>query len=285
MSINEQKVTGKRYRVWDSTHNIWKRLSFWTKASDVELNDGTTVEAKIDELKSSLTASDNLEFNFTKNGNKYGYKDSNGTFVPFKTVQASKAVTASTSTQTVTPDSGYDGVGQVTVNPQSHTGIVTLSSKYETGNGYDMGINHANRYVKTSGLMVTPTATKSITANGNNIDVLDYAKVNVNVSSASLYTQGSFNVPFGTYSGSVNLGFKPSKVVVLHAGNTTSTRATGWYLTGTGFRFTSSIGNSYGLNGVYSDASFTVSITATGFSYSMNNTGDLCGTFYYLALK
>ena len=46
-----------------------------------------------------------------------------------------------------------------------------------------MGATNTKRYIKTSGLMKTPTATKTITANGDGQDVLNYAKVNVAVPS------------------------------------------------------------------------------------------------------
>ena len=55
MSVNEQNLTGRKYRVWDAANNIWKRLSFWTKASDVELNDGTTVESAISTINTNLS--------------------------------------------------------------------------------------------------------------------------------------------------------------------------------------------------------------------------------------
>ena len=44
---SEIKISGKKYRVWDSANQLWKRFSFWSKASDVECDDNTTVQDKI----------------------------------------------------------------------------------------------------------------------------------------------------------------------------------------------------------------------------------------------
>lgn len=63
----------------------------------------------------------------------------------------SKTVTPTTATQNVTPDSGYDALSQVTVNP--------IPSQY-----------------------IVPSGNLPITQNGNNIDVSQYATVSVNVS-------------------------------------------------------------------------------------------------------
>lgn len=63
----------------------------------------------------------------------------------------SKTVTPTTSTQNVTPDSGYDALSQVTVNP--------IPSQY-----------------------IIPTGNLAITQNGNDINVSQYATVSVNVS-------------------------------------------------------------------------------------------------------
>ena len=43
-------------------------------------------------------------------------------------------------------------------------------------------------YTRTTTMMPIPTATKTITSNGSNIDVLNYAKVNVNISTNPTYT-------------------------------------------------------------------------------------------------
>lgn len=107
------------------------------------------------QLGTSLVAEDDLKFNFSKSGNKYGYKDSNGNFIPFDRVQASKTVTASTSTQTVTPDTGYSGIASVIINPQQHTG----TSGTMTNNGtIDLGVTHNTRYV--------PVAVSGVVGNG-----------------------------------------------------------------------------------------------------------------------
>ncbi len=60
---SEELVTVKKYRVFNALLDKWQRYSFWTKASDVELNDGTNVESAISMLNLSLEGVD-LESKF-----------------------------------------------------------------------------------------------------------------------------------------------------------------------------------------------------------------------------
>lgn len=62
----------------------------------------------------------------------------------------SKTVTPTKNQQTITPDSGYDGLSKVVVNKIPDTYVI-------------------------------PSGTKTITTNGNGIDVSEYSKVDVNV--------------------------------------------------------------------------------------------------------
>lgn len=58
MAINETIQIGKKYRVLiDSTNGYekWNRYSFWTHASDVEFDDGETLESKLIGLKGVTT--------------------------------------------------------------------------------------------------------------------------------------------------------------------------------------------------------------------------------------
>ena len=46
--VNEVIVTGRvKRRLIDQAAKLWQRLSYWTKASDVEFDDGKTAEEKI----------------------------------------------------------------------------------------------------------------------------------------------------------------------------------------------------------------------------------------------
>lgn len=52
MALNEQIVTGRKFRKCiDAVNKVWQRISFWTKACDVEFEDGMSAEAKIGAVK------------------------------------------------------------------------------------------------------------------------------------------------------------------------------------------------------------------------------------------
>ena len=60
MAVNEQIVTGRKFRkLVNEATKLWQRISFWTKASDVEFDDGQTAEEKlgsINGITDSLTS-------------------------------------------------------------------------------------------------------------------------------------------------------------------------------------------------------------------------------------
>ena len=97
--------------------------------------------------------------NITANGDYYASADSLDGYsrvsvdVPGggSTLQANKTVTATTSQQIVQPDQGYDGLEQVTVNPQVHTATYTPA---ENTAANDMGVNNNYRYVDTSDMFL-----------------------------------------------------------------------------------------------------------------------------------
>lgn len=108
--------------------------------------------------------------------------------------EPSRTITPTTSKQTITPASGYSGLSQVVVNamPSGTAGTptatkgtvsnhsVTITPKVTNTTGYITGST-------ITGTAVTVTASelvsgnKSITANGTNIDVKNYATVSVAV--------------------------------------------------------------------------------------------------------
>lgn len=55
-TVNEQIVTGRKFRkLIDEASKLWQRISLWTKASDVEFDDGQTAETKMGAIKGITT--------------------------------------------------------------------------------------------------------------------------------------------------------------------------------------------------------------------------------------
>lgn len=64
MAVNEQIVTGRKFRkLLDEATKLWQRISFWTKATDVEFDDGQTAESKMGAIKGITT-----DLNVTETG-------------------------------------------------------------------------------------------------------------------------------------------------------------------------------------------------------------------------
>lgn len=130
--------------------------------------------------------------NITANGDYYASADSLDGFsrvsvnVSGGNLQNNKTVTATTSQQIVDPDPGYDGLEQVTVNPQVHTDTYTPAANTAAN---DMGANNNYRYVNTSGMHITnmlvpsntpPTYFNSgahLTAAGNGYAITGYTDI------------------------------------------------------------------------------------------------------------
>lgn len=103
-TIQEIKVQGRKYRVWDEFLGLWKRISYWTKAADVEFESGKNAEETVSEISNDInelqTDLDNVEtsldvFSFRNNEGQAQYSMDDGTtWKDFKHPVGTKSITA-----------------------------------------------------------------------------------------------------------------------------------------------------------------------------------------------
>ena len=53
-TVEEIKIKSRAYRVFDAVNSIWKRVSYWTAASDVEFEDGQNLEDKLEDFRDDV---------------------------------------------------------------------------------------------------------------------------------------------------------------------------------------------------------------------------------------
>lgn len=110
-------------------------------------------------------------------------------------LQSKTNINPTTSSQTIQPDSGYDGLSSVQINamPTGTAGTPTATKGAVSNHSVSVtpSVTNTTGYIEGSTKTGTPvtvsaselvSGTKSITENGTGIDVTEYASVDVNVS-------------------------------------------------------------------------------------------------------
>ena len=159
-TVEEVKITGRKYRIWDAVNSVWKRISYWTKACDVVFNNGQNAEEMVTSMNAHLNSEINrlsLEISALRQAFSQALTDLKNTAIA-KAVGANGTTFASVISKLAT----IVNRGAWSAN-MSSSASVTIPAGYHNGAGT----------VKTNG-------TANVTTNGTH-NIAQYTNVNVNV--------------------------------------------------------------------------------------------------------
>ncbi len=175
MAVNETIVTGRKWRrCIDVANKLWQRISYWTKASDVEFDDGQTAETKMgaisgitsdlngesENVAASIKAVNQLNNNLAQQ--PIFIYDSSGKITGYKTkVGADSVFPFSGSTDSITLLSSFVGAGGI------NSRTISITSDFE-GTVICVGFsNLSGNRVKISGFgsVDTPIYYQDISSN------------------------------------------------------------------------------------------------------------------------
>ena len=201
-------VIGDTRVIWGDAVAVTPFCAITTSVTDKEVycRDTNTHTIKVEHLELGTPAATLTTKSITSNGTYSASSDNADGYssvtvnVPSGggTYQAKTNISPTTSSQTITPDSGYDALSSVQINamPTGTAGTPTATKGTVSNHSVSVtpSVTNTTGYITggtKTGTAVTVSASelvsgnKSITANGNNIDVTDYATVSVNVSGGS----------------------------------------------------------------------------------------------------
>lgn len=201
-------VIGDTRVIWGDAVTVAPFCAITTSVTDKEVycRDTSTHTIKVEHLELGTPAATLTTKSITSNGTYNASSDNADGYSSVTvnvsggggTYQAKTNINPTTSSQTITPDSGYDALSSVQINAMPTGTAGTPSATKGTVSNHSVSVTpsvtNTTGYITggtKTGTAVTVSASelvsgnKSITQNGTNIDVTDYATVSVNVSGGS----------------------------------------------------------------------------------------------------